>query len=81
MRHGFPYDRFEPVPIFASATVTGGYDTVFEFDVNFKRTVIIEKAPSAQVAVAARHVSNASPLMSWEVGVRSAPMFLKGVMN
>jgi hypothetical protein len=40
------FDRFDFVLNLRRATVTGGYDTVFEFDANFKGTVKISSPKS-----------------------------------
>jgi hypothetical protein len=67
------FDRFDLALNIRRATVTAGYETVFEFDANFKRIVKIRSPTRAQAAVAARHVSNASPLMSWRPALDQRP--------
>ena len=75
------FDRFDLILNIRRATVTGGYDTVFEFDANFKRTVKIRspKTGSGRGRRAPRFERFA--LDELEAGVRPAPKFLKEVMK
>ena len=51
------FDRFDLVLNIRRATVTGGYDTVFEFDMNFKRTVKIRSPKSGSGRTSPRAAS------------------------
>ena len=55
------FDRVDLVLNIRRATVTGGYDTVFEFDMNFKRTANYQKPQVGLRPRSPRHVSNARP--------------------
>jgi hypothetical protein len=77
MRHGFPSIDSISVSILARAAVSGGYETVFEFDANFKRTVRIRSPKSGSGRCRRGHVSNASLRHALEAGVRPASKLLK----